>query len=92
MIEVKIVNKIGIKINEYMQKHGSSKTWIAKQIGITRQSLNTIIKSQNPTVETLEKLSVVLDCDIDELYDKEIKRDGMVIKIYREKGHNNIPL
>lgn len=73
MIEVKIINKIGEKIDEYISNYGSSKSWLAKQIGISRQSLNTIIKSQNPTIETLEKLSVILNCDIKELYDKEIK-------------------
>lgn len=87
MIEVKIINKIGEKIDEYITKYGSSKSWLAKQIGISRQSLNTIIKSQNPTIETLEKLSVILNCDIKELYDKEVKQDGMIIKIQRFKEH-----
>lgn len=87
MIEVKIINKIGKKIDEYIKKYGSSKSWIAKQIGISRQSLNTIIKSQNPTIETLEKLSVILNCSIEELYDKEIKQDGMIIEIHRFKDH-----
>lgn len=87
MIEVKIINKIGEKIDEYIANYGSSKSWLAKQVGISRQSLNTIIKSQNPTIETLEKLAVLLNCDTNELYDKEIKRDGMIIKIQRFKEH-----
>lgn len=86
MVEVKVINKIGEKIDEYVQKYGSSKSWIAKQINVSRQTLNTIINSQNPTIETIVKLSVVLDCDYAELFDTEIVQDGMIIKITRTYG------
>lgn len=86
MIEVKVINKIEDKVNEYINNTGSTKTWIAKQIGVAKQTLNTIMKSQNPTIETMVKLSVLFDCDISELYDTEIIRDGMIIKIHRVQG------
>lgn len=78
MVQVKITNKIGEKVEWHIQKNGSTKAWIAKQIGVTRQALHTIINSQNPTIETIVKLSVVLDCDYTELFDVEIIKDGVI--------------
>lgn len=86
MIEVRVINKIPQKVEEYINKHGSTKTWLANRLNITKQTLNTILKSQNPTIETLIKMSVLLDCDITELYNAEIIIDGMITKIYRTKG------
>lgn len=85
MIDVKITNKIEEKVNEYQLKTGATKTWISKQIGYSKQTLHTIMKSQNPTIETMVKLSVLLDCDISELYETQIIQDGMIIEIHRSK-------
>ena len=86
MIEVKITNKIGDKVEELIKQNGSTKTWIAKQIGVKKQTLYTIMKSQNPTIETMVKLSVLLNCDISELYGTEIIQDGMIVEITRTSG------
>ena len=86
MIEVKVINKIGDKIEEFIKQNGSTKTWIAKQIGVKKQTLYTIMKSQNPTIETIVKLSVLLNCDISELYETEIIQDGMIVEITRTSG------
>ena len=86
MIEVKVINKIGDRIESYIKSTGSTKTWIAKQIGVKKQTLYTIIKSQNPTIETMVKIAVLLDCDISELYVTEIIQDGMIVEITRTSG------
>ena len=90
MVQVKIINEIGDKIDEYRSKTGATKTWIAKKLGVSKQTLNTIIKSQNPTVATIIKLSVVLDCDISELFDMEIMQDGKIIEAKGDRAYFKI--
>lgn len=71
MIEVKIVNKIEERINEKKKITGVTKTFIAEQIGISRQSLNILCKTPNPTIESLVKVAIAIGCDVTELYDYE---------------------
>jgi len=69
MIKIKVSNKIGAKIDEYIEKTGATKTWIAKQLGYkTRQSLDGAINSVNPTIETIGLFSAFLNCKPEELY------------------------
>lgn len=73
MIEVKVINKIGERIEEYIERTGTTKTWIAKQMGYkSRQSIDGAILSSNPTAETLAKLSVILGCSLDDLIKVEV--------------------
>ena len=78
MIEVKIINKIEDKVNEYQKRTGATKTWIAKQMNISKQNLYTIMKSQNPTIETILMCSALFECDISELYDYDIIKDDEI--------------
>jgi DNA-binding XRE family transcriptional regulator len=66
-------NKISCKLEEYRKKTGGTKTWIAEQLGISKQSLSSLEGSDNPTLKTLIKLSYILKCDISDLYNVEIK-------------------
>ena len=61
-------NKIEEKINEYIEKTGSSKIWIAKQMGISKQALYSLMKSSNPYIIHLIKLAVILNCKVEDLY------------------------
>jgi DNA-binding XRE family transcriptional regulator len=61
-------NKIRDKINEHKSKTGASRTWIADKMGISRQSLNALEDSNNPTMQMLIKLAVVIDCEVYDLY------------------------
>jgi DNA-binding XRE family transcriptional regulator len=61
-------NKIRDKINEYKSKTGASRTFIADKMGISRQSLNALEDSNNPTMQMLIKLAVVIDCEVNDLY------------------------
>lgn len=70
MSEVKVINKIEVKVNEYINQYGSSKTWLAKQMGYnSRQAFDGAINSDNPTIGTLAKFAKFLKCNIDELYE-----------------------
>jgi len=71
-IKVEIINTIEAKINEHKRKFGTTKSWVANRIGVTRQSLNILFASKNPTIESLEKIAHVLKCDIKELYKSKI--------------------
>lgn len=72
MLKIEITNKISEKINEFQKKYGSSRTFIAYKMGISRQSLNALEKSDNPTIQMLERLAYVLQCDVKDLYQVNI--------------------
>jgi DNA-binding XRE family transcriptional regulator len=65
-------NKIRDKINEHKSKTGASRTFVAEKMGISRQSLNALEDSNNPTVQMLIKLAVVLGCKVDDLYSYDV--------------------
>jgi DNA-binding XRE family transcriptional regulator len=65
-------NKITEKIKEFQKKYGSSRTFIANKMGISRQSLNQLENSENPTIIMLLKLAHVLECQVTDLYNVEI--------------------
>lgn len=71
-ISVQFNNKITEKINEFQKKYGSSRTFLARRIGISRQSLNALENSDNPTIQMLVKLAEALECNVTDLYDVKI--------------------
>ena len=78
-IKIQIINKIEDKIEEYIGKTGSSKKWISEQMGMSNQNLFQAFKATNPTIETLVKFSIFLNCNITDLFEydiiDEIKKD-----------------
>lgn len=74
-MQIKITNKIEEKVNEYQMNTGATKTWIAKQLGMSNQNMFAIFRVSNPTLETLIKFSIFLGCDIADLFAYEIKND-----------------
>ena len=42
-MDIKLINKIEDKVNEYIDATGSNKTWIAKQIGLSKQALYNLL-------------------------------------------------
>lgn len=74
MIEITVVNKIGDKLKEHKQKYGITKTFVAERAGITKQTLNTIANSENPTIVTMARIAYALDCNMDELFEVKIKQ------------------
>jgi len=73
-MEVLLTMKINKKIEEYQEKHGASKTWIAKKLDMSKQRLDQIIDGDNITLKLLIKIALFLDCDIRDLYDYEITK------------------
>ena len=71
-MQIKITNKIEEKINEYQKKTGATKTWLCKQLGMSNQNLYKIFSSTNLTIETLIKFSLLLNCNITDLFDYEV--------------------
>lgn len=72
---VKFENRIDIKINEYIEKTGTTKIWIAKQMGFSKQNLYAFMKSENPNIVPLIKLSLIINCEIKDLYDFTIIKE-----------------
>jgi DNA-binding XRE family transcriptional regulator len=70
--KIVIKNKIKDRLEEFCEQTGASKVWIAKQLGFSKSALSQIFKSTNPTIETLIKFSLLLDCNISDLYEYEI--------------------
>jgi len=71
-LKIKIINKIDNRIIMYQNKTGANKTWIAHRLGISRQRMYDLSKAENFNLDTLIKLSILLECDISELFDYEI--------------------
>jgi DNA-binding XRE family transcriptional regulator len=69
-MNIEFENKIEQKINEYIDKTGATKTWIAKKMGYkSKQALDGAMTSKNPTIKTLLLFADFLECDIKDLYD-----------------------
>ena len=66
-MQVIIYNKIEEKVIEYQNRTGASKTWIAKQMGITPQRMYQLMKSENMMLDVIVKFAIVLDCNIEHL-------------------------
>jgi Helix-turn-helix. len=72
MIEVKIVNKIEEKIKEHKKNKGVSMKFIQEQLDISKQSLYNLFKAEDINYKTLIKLSILLECEIEELIEYKI--------------------
>jgi len=72
-VKVIIYNKIEEKVLEYQNRTGATKSWLAKNLDMSPQNLYQIFRSNNITIETLIKFSIVLGCDITDLYNYEIE-------------------
>lgn len=71
-LKVIIYNKIEEKVNEYQEKTGATKSWLASKMGMSPQNMYQIYRSKNITLETLIKFSIVLGCEMSDLYEYEI--------------------
>ncbi len=52
------------RIEDALNERGSTKTWLAKKMGITRQSLNYRLKSNNFSAEELLQIAKILEVDL----------------------------
>lgn len=52
-----------------------SKTFLASRAEMSRQTLNSLMVSENPTLESLIRIAIALQCDVDDLFEFEVYPD-----------------
>lgn len=62
-------------IEDKIKEKGLNKATIAKEMGMSKQSFNAFLKSDNPTLQKLRALSTVLGVTITSLIDEESEED-----------------
>lgn len=67
-MEIIIENKIGEKVESFIAENGTTKTWIAKSLNMSNQNLHAVLKSKNPSIETLIKFATFFNCQITDLF------------------------
>lgn len=68
-IDIELKIKIKEKVEEFQEKTGVNKTFIARRLGISKQALSESFKSNNPRLDTLIKFAICLECDIEDLFE-----------------------
>jgi DNA-binding Xre family transcriptional regulator len=66
-MQIQITNKIEQKVNEYQEQTGATKTWIAKQIGISPARMYQIFKTNNMMIDVYIRFAILLDCTLEDL-------------------------
>jgi len=80
MITVKVINKIEDKVEEYILKYGSTKTFLAKQMGYnSRQAFEKAVKAEGLSLESYGKFAVFFKCEPTDLFQIKIYDDGKEI-------------
>lgn len=69
MIEIQVTNRIREQVEKYQEKTGTSKTWVAKQLGISNQRLYQLFDAKEISLTNIAKLCVLLDCHYDDLFE-----------------------
>ena len=66
-----------IKLGEYMAKKGMNQRQLSEASGVPQPMISQIKTGDvpNPTIGTLYKLALALECTVDELIDKERKEN-----------------
>lgn len=62
---------MNLRIKEILKEKNKSAVWLAAEIGITQPSMSNIVNNKvSPSLETLEKISSALECDISDFFNK----------------------
>lgn len=72
---ITILNKIPQKVQEFQNKTGCTRRWLALKLGMSTQNMYKIFEASNVTLETLIKFAYVLQCDISDLFEYEVTTD-----------------
>lgn len=51
-----------------MRQHGITQDMMATELGVTKQAVNNILKSDNPKLSTLERMAMVIGVPVYELF------------------------
>jgi DNA-binding Xre family transcriptional regulator len=72
-MQIKITNnKIEERIEMYKKQTGATKTWIAEQLGMTKQRLYALFKADNMMLDVALRFSEFLKCEISDLFEYEV--------------------
>lgn len=71
--DIYIKNNIKEKVEEFCELNGVNKKWIAQKLHMSKQALSECFKSINPRLDTLIKISLLIECDITDLFDYEVQ-------------------
>lgn len=73
-MKIIIINKIGEKVDEFCKKTKIKKIYIYEHLEISKQRFDVIRKSRidNMTLELLIKISLVIQCQISDLFEFEV--------------------
>jgi len=72
-MQIKITeNKLDQKLSEYQNRNGSTKKWIAEQLGMSQQRLYQLCLSSNMMVDVALKFAEFLNCDVKDLFEYEV--------------------
>jgi|HigsolmetaAR201D_1030396.scaffolds.fasta_scaffold09573_8 putative transcriptional regulator len=64
------------RIGELIDARGFKRKYIAEKLGVTQKQLSNWCTNRNyPTVPKLFKLAEILNCTVDELYEREKDED-----------------
>lgn len=59
------------KVKEVIDRRGTSQSWLAEQVGITKNAMNSIYQNKSqPRLETLFKIAQALEVDICDLIER----------------------
>jgi len=72
MAVIIIKMKINEKIEAYRSDTGTTRSWVAKQMGMSIQRLNQIVNGNNITLKLLIKFATFLRCEVSDLYEYNV--------------------
>lgn len=73
MLEKSTNMSIGEKIREKIEENGTSLSWVAKQIGMSRAGFNTMLETDSIKVSTLKKIAELFKVPIDYFFSDKIE-------------------
>ncbi len=61
-----------LRLYDILKKQGKTKYWLYKRMDMSYQNFNRMINNETKSIkfENLEKLSILLNCTLDELFEK----------------------
>lgn len=64
---------IRLRVLEILQEQGRSKYWLYKRMEMSYQNFNKMVNNETSSIhfDNLEKLSDLLNCSIDDLFEKK---------------------
>lgn len=63
---------VRLRILEILNEQGHTKYWLFKQMGLSYQNFNRMVKNETRSIrfENLDMLSDILDCPVGDLFEK----------------------